>query len=279
MRLPLLGGLILAAVFAWFSPLKAQESVNFAANPEFGNDNLNAVLFRPASGRGPFPAIVMLHGCGGLGNSRGLNPRHRDWGERMAAQGYIVLMPDSFGSRGLGSQCRESERTVRASRERVADARAALAYLLGRQDVRPSEIALLGWSNGGSTVLSAVQPRHRPQGQDFRAAVAFYPGCRLAAASTKWSTRLPLLILMGEADDWTPAAPCKELAGKFPGKITYHGYPGAYHDFDHPDLKLTRRKGLAFSGSGDGTAHVGTDPAARADALARVPAWLKQEMR
>lgn len=36
------------------------------------------------------------------------------------------------------------------------------------------------------------------------------------------------------------------------------------------------RTGLAFSADGSGRAHSGTHPAARADALKRVPEWLKR---
>ena len=59
--------------------------------------------------------------------------------------------------------------------------------------------------------------------------------------------------------------------------MTYQAYPRAYHDFDHPQLKLRVHHGLAYSGDGSGTAHTGTDPAARADATARVPAFSPAE--
>src|SRR5262245_32057076 len=66
-----------------------------------GETTLKAVLFRPA-GPGPFPAVVGLHGCGGLVNRAGtLGARYRDWAERLVGAGFVVLYPDSFGSRGL----------------------------------------------------------------------------------------------------------------------------------------------------------------------------------
>ena len=95
--------------------------------------------------------------------------------------------------------------------------------------------------------------------------------------SGRWRARLPLLILIGAADDWTPAPPCQALAaaGAAAGdRVSITVYPGAYHDFDHPNLPVRVVKGLAFAGSGNGTAHTGTDPAAREDALKRVPAFL-----
>src|SRR3954453_6755613 len=105
-----------------------------AANPELveipqkeGSSPLKAMLFRP-EGQGPFPAVVALHNCTGLNNSGGtLGSRYRDWGERLAKNGYVVLMPDSNSSRGAGSQCATRSRSIRADRERVADADAARA--------------------------------------------------------------------------------------------------------------------------------------------------------
>jgi dienelactone hydrolase len=240
---------------------------------------LDGVIYRPA-GPGPFPAVVALHGCGGLWNRHGApSARHADWGERLAAQGFLVVLPDSFSSRGLGSQCGVTERSVRASRERVSDAHAVRRWLQARADVKPAAISLMGWSNGGSTVLGAMRAdRAVADGRpDFAGAVAFYPGCRAAFENPKYRLRRPLLILMGSEDDWTPLGPCEGLVTAARGRgepADIVVYPGAVHDFDHPSLRHRQREGLAFSAGGDGKARVGTDPEARADALARVPRFL-----
>jgi dienelactone hydrolase len=257
------------------SAASAAETVNFPGT----EITLKAVLHRPA-GAGPFPAVVALHGCAGLYEKSGsLSPRHADWAERLAGKGLLVLFPDSFGSRGSESQCTTNDRVTSPSKERVEDAMAARSYLQSRSDVKADAISLLGWSNGGSTVLYAVQRQHRPRDSrpDFAKAVAFYPGCRAPAEHGSWHTRLPLMILIGAADDWTPPAPCQALADSAaaanePVSITV--YPGAYHDFDHPNLPLHTLDGLAFTASNNGRAHTGTNPAARQDALVRVPAFL-----
>ena len=262
-------------------PLAAQERVEIPA----GEDKpLKGILFRP-DGPGPFPAVVALHGCGGLTNSSGaIGARHADWGRRLAQSGYLVLFPDSFGSRGLGSQCVVRDRSVRPGRERVADAVFAKIWLQERRDVLAGKISLLGWSNGGSTLLWAIAQSRKPRDDrpDFNAAVAFYPGCRLIAQSAErgdWVGRLPLLLLIGEADTWTPAEPCKQLitaiksSGREASIVTY---PNAMHEFDHPDRKPTRRTGLAFTGDDSGEAIVATDPEARADAIRRVPQFLNR---
>jgi dienelactone hydrolase len=229
-------------------------------------------------GEGRHPAVVALHGCAGLEDKKGApSARHDDWGRRLSALGYVVLFPDSYASRGLGPQCKNEERELSPSRERVADAAAALRFLAARPDVDAKAVSLLGWSNGGSTALYAVEPKNAPQGVDFARAIAFYPGCRLPLESGRWRSRLPLLVLIGAADDWTPAAPCQELVDQAKAaseQVEIVVYPAAYHDFDHPDLRVHKITGLAFTGSGSSSAHTGTNPEAREDAIKRVAAFL-----
>ena len=257
---------------------QAPESVSIPAGDTDEPATLDARMFKP-QGQGPFPAIVAMHGCSGLWSSKKtteLSPRHADWGRRLSALGYVVIFPDSYGSRDLGPQCKNDDREVEPYRERVEDANAALRYLQTLPYVKPAAIILLGWSNGGSTVLYAVRAKDtpKPDAPDFRAAVAFYPGCSAIARKSNWSPRMPLLILMGEADDWTPAKPCKTLAAASPDSVKLILYPGAYHDFDNEAQKLHELHGLAFTANDDGVAHAGLNPAARAAALRDVPAFL-----
>ena len=57
-----------------------------------------------------------------------------------------------------------------------------------------------------------------------------------------------------------------------PGEIIV--YPGAHHDFDRANTPLRVRTGLVRTDDPSGVAHGGTNPAARSDALKRVPEWL-----
>jgi dienelactone hydrolase len=238
------------------------ETVHFA-----GPDGvtLTAQLFRPQGTPQP-PSIVALHGCGGSFPSR-----DAQWAETLTRGGHVVLFPDSFGSRGLGSQCTTKQRTVTPSGLRRQDAFAAASWLAVQPGVPVGGIALLGWSNGASTVLAAARVAQDQPAGLLVAFVAFYPGCSTRTTDYRPSARM--LILMGESDDWTPIAPCRRLASRDPREITLIGYPGAYHDFDAPNERLRLRHNLAATP--DGTAHVGTDPAARADALVRVPEFLE----
>ena len=231
--------------------------------------SLRAALVRPA-GAARAPAVIGLHGCDGPNP-----PRDGVWASELAGRGHIVLLVDSFGSRGSGPVCREANRAITASGARRADAVAAARWLSAQPGVPEGGVVLMGWSNGASTVLAAARRRGDEPAELFRGFVAFYPGCQAALASPNYSPSAPMLLLIGESDDWTPAAPCRDLAARFPGQIQFVSYPGAWHGFDVLGRPVRELRGLAYTAKGNGVAHAGTDPAARADALARVPAFIE----
>jgi len=187
------------------------------------------------------PAIVLLHGCGGAYGRKGeLSERMQDYSRLLNAEGWHVLVLDSLTPRGERELCTQKIGTRAITMtERRRDALGALQWLAARPDVDASRLALLGWSNGGSTVLASTNLNHaevkaatlRP-----RAAVAFYPGCE-ADQKRGYAPTAPLLMLTGAADDWTPAAPCDALAREAqpsssiaPPKSV--SYAGAFHGFD-----------------------------------------------
>jgi dienelactone hydrolase len=87
------GATALGAMLTAIVGAAAFETVEIPA----GDFALRAAVLRPA-GAGPFPVVVGLHGCGGLGNRRAMvEPRLADWGQRLVAAGYAVVFPDSFG--------------------------------------------------------------------------------------------------------------------------------------------------------------------------------------
>lgn len=249
---------------------------------------LTGVLFTHASGVPTRrPAIVLLHGCGGMNNERGaLAARHRDWAERFARWGFVALALDSFGPRGLGPICELTDRPIQPWNERSADAHAALGYLAGRSDVDPAAVFVLGWSHGGSTVMGVVRPDapgRAAAGPHFRAAIAFYPGCSRPLRQRAYQPTVPLLILHGEADDWVPAAPCVELARWLQARrlpVQAVTYPGAHHGFDAPggEVRLLPRVHNPAMPGGRG-AHVGPDPQARRLAIDEVRHFVDLQLR
>jgi dienelactone hydrolase len=267
--------LALAAFAAKAAPLPAPHQVDIPAS----NLTLHAQLFKP-EGNGPFPTVIALHGCGGLpGHSEPVLPRYRDWAEQFVRTGHAVLLPDSYGSRELGPQCRvrERERHVLARKERVADINAARQWLLQQPWVAHDRISLIGWANGASALLWAVRPQLLSHGSepDFRSAIAFYPDCRLSSG-LGWSARVPTLLLIGAKDDVSSPPACRQMVDGARGRSALTRivvYPDAYHDFDRANLPVH-----AIAGTADAAApehgHIGTDADARTDAEKRVAEWL-----
>lgn len=266
---------------------KAQDRVTF---PSLDADltggeatALDGYLYRPP-GEGPFPAVVALHGCGGLfaPGTRRINSRHRDWAERLSGLGYVVLFPDSLNPRGVSQVCTSRDPPVWPGRHRVRDAYGALAYLRDQPFVAGDRIGAMGWSHGGSTALwvasRAAAARRAGETGRFKVAIAFYPGCRDAERSS-WRAAIPVHVLAGEADDWTPAEVCRKLAERARAEgdfVEFVSYSGAPHGFDAPNQPISTRTGV-FTPTG--TATVGTEPAARADAIRRVPEIFARALR
>ena len=268
-----IAGLTLLVVGPLTRAAPAPQQVDIASS----SGTLRAELYKP-EGDGPFPTVIALHGCGGLaGHSEPVLPRYRDWAEQLVKSGRAVLLPDSYGSRGLGPQCRVKERRLTARRERVADILAARQWLMQQPWVAHDRISLMGWANGASALLWAVRPQLSRRGlePDFRSAIAFYPNCQLSAG-LGWSARVPTLLLIGAKDDVSSPPACRQMIDGARGRSALTRivvYPGAYHDFDRANLPLQ-----AAATSSDAAApergHLGSDPDARADSEKLVAEWL-----
>jgi dienelactone hydrolase len=248
---------LLVAILLLVLPVEAMaESVRFpsvaVANSPAGPE-ITGVLQRPA-GAGPFPAIVLAHTCAGVQAHTAI------WGERLADWGYVVLAPDSFGPRGVTSVC--SKGTIVSATARVADIAGAIDYLNAQPFVRRGDIGLIGHSHGGWTTMRAVQKRFGLAERGLKAAVAYYPSCSVAFDT---DVAVPLLILIGDKDDWTPADNCRRMqAAGFtqPALVEAVYYPDAYHSFDS---KVRARSVYGH--------HLGYDPVAAPDAEARTKAF------
>ena len=273
-----------AALLLWSVGAHAQETVHFPSLD--GSTQLDGYLYR-AAGQGRRPAVVGLHGCSGMFSraTGAISPIYREWAAELNRHGYVFLLVDSFRPRNQGEMCSTLGFELEVYRARPKDAYGALWYLQSQPFVRGDRIALAGWSQGGGATLFSIgnrslgRPATLPQG-DFRAAVAFYPGsCNIERQPSDWTSQIPLLVLMGAEDVWTPLAPCKTFLDGAVGRgasIETQIYPGAYHAFDAPNLN--RLELPAYRTRAGVVPIVGTDPAARQDALARVPAFLARHL-
>lgn len=232
------------------------------------------------------PAVVLLHGCGGMFNRQGaLAERYTRMAAFLNQRGVHALVLDSLRPRGEADLCTQkvgSRRITMVQRRR--DVFGALRWLSVQPGVDAQRLGLLGWSNGGSTVLASINLKHREVAEAGIApafkvafAVAFYPGCESDLARS-FAPSAPLLMLLGEADDWTAAAPCKALAaaaetGAAPAPL-WQAYEGAYHGFDGTDAVRLRRDVPGGVNPGQGV-HVGGNDTARAASWLRLEEFLR----
>ncbi|HVO88867.1 MAG TPA: dienelactone hydrolase family protein [Casimicrobiaceae bacterium] len=262
--------------------------------------SLRGVLLVPQgpAPAGGFPALVALHGCGGMysairGHEQELAQRLALRAKRYVKQGYVVLFPDSFGSRGMREVCTlpRGSPTITIAQRRL-DALGALAWLARRDDVAHDRIVLIGWSHGGSTALQAsnlgdaavARFAGAVQGPAFfRAVIAFYPGCKVPLQNAaRWKPAAPTRVYIGALDDWTAPEPCVawgEAMRQHDGNdVQVKVYPGAHHGFDSPLGSVVHRTDVPNGVHPGQGVHVGAEPAAREAANADVDAFLRARM-
>ena len=241
----------------------AEESVRYP-NVVLPGANLQPVTVRAEihrpPGSGAFPAIIVLHGCGGR------DAHHQRWAERLVSWGYVAVVVDSFAARGFGNVCKET--TAVTPEMRVSDIYGTVEYLRKLPYVAKDRIGLIGFSHGAWTIMKAVQERNQLKLFGVRAAVAYYPYCNPKLDS---KIDVPLLILMGEDDDWTPASLCRELQPdeglKKAAPVEMVFYPGAHHGFDRPQ-GITETSGWSVGG-GVKKHTIGGNPKAAEDSFKR----------
>ena len=223
-------------------------------------------LNKPA-GPGPYPAVVLLHGCAGI------RPAHERWASVLTEQGHVTLLLDSFGPRNASSVCKDYLGIV-SPNHRALDAHGALAYLQGLPFVDRARIGVVGWSHGGNSALAAVNSAgitaRLPE--RFQASIAFYPYCHGGG-----NFDLPTLILLGEADDWTPVRRCQEFKARSKNggaTIELIAFPGAFHAFDVPEL----HRGRSIEGPNGKTYWIQYNKRAHEDAAKKVKSFLAEHL-
>src|SRR4051812_7602884 len=168
---------------AWAAPLERVEfdsaTQRLVSGGLIRGDRIQGYLARP-DGAGPFPAVVVLHGCAGMHDTT-----KQKLADDLVAWGYVVLLVDSYATRRIDHACTSSALAMFFRRK--PDAYGALVFLAGQNFVDPRRVAAVGFSAGAWVSLfvaetNAFELFDPPSNLRFRAAAAFYPPCREAAA-------------------------------------------------------------------------------------------------
>jgi dienelactone hydrolase len=240
----------LIAALAFGAPARAANMLLVPATAS--SPPIPIYVVRPP-GNGPFPAVLLLHGCGGFDGYLAVGA------DRLAARGYVGVALDSLAPHGMTTACNGN-----SDGDEAGAARAALAWLRKQPFVVPDRLGVIGFSMGADAALTLIDTPGSPAPAGLRAAAIYYPSCE----DRDGLVSVPLDIFDGDADKIAPSAPCAAMAhaGAAAGKpITITTYPGATHGFDVPGPDRT------FFG-----APIHYDAAASADAARQIFAFLQR---
>lgn len=191
-------------------------------------------------GEGPFPVVLAFPGCSGVS----LNGTETDAGRpgdegdrlfrrhysRMAVRlqqaGFMVLLVDYLTADGVHNTCGWEIHPKRVG-EYVNE---AISFVKTIPNIDTTKINIIGWSHGGEGVLAwLTKLQKEPDG--VKSVVAVYPGC---SSSSPWKSSLPVLMILGEADDIALPNICSSLIQSLINKsnVRVISYPNARHGFD-----------------------------------------------
>lgn len=195
--------------------------------------------------------VVMLHGCAGVYSYSKPNSSYSnlqkifvEWGSRLSAAGYSALLIDSYTARGAPqNQCGNGVAGTDEVVDRAFDAIAGFHTLSETPGYRvdPARVAVLGWSQGGSTAMSVLEISTWPA--VFKLGIAFYPACGLKNAyggisASTYAPYSPLHLLFGTADAFFTNGYCQTRRQRAVGLgavefMPIWAYADANHSFDY----------------------------------------------
>jgi dienelactone hydrolase len=249
----LIGALGLCLVHAWATaqPLNEAGLARALKGPDlkFPDEAQELSFFSPLTmaiykptGAGPFPAIVLVHTCGGL------REELRDWTKLALGHGYVVFVIDSLSQRGVSPQQGCNAATWVSPGRGAKDAFQAREHLRKFPFVDQDRVALVGFSWGAMVGLfvSSGAIASQLSSSRYAAVVGLYPICyfpgRGQFPKVEWlrpEVDKPLLVLMGEQDNEAPPDECVPRLEKLAQKgapVEWHVFPATTHCWDCSSL-------------------------------------------
>lgn len=218
-------------------------------NGEHGRETIVAgELLLPPGTAAKFPAVILVHGSGGVG------PNVEHWADDLNAIGVAAFVLDSFSGRGIVSTV--ADQTQLAHVAMMVDAYRALDRLAHHPRIDASRIAIMGFSKGAVPAVYSSSERfskaYGPKDAQFAAHIGLYTPCYVSYRDEDKTTGKPIRMFHGLADDWVPAGPCHAYVDKLKKAnvdVVMTEFPGAYHAYDVyrpatmkvPNAKTARR--------------------------------------
>ena len=230
-------------------------------------------------GKGPFPVIIAVPGCSGVSfngietdsgrpgdeGDRLFRRHYPRMAKRLQEAGYLVLLIDYLTAEGVLNTCGWEIHPKRVG-EYIKE---AISFVKTIPNADSARINVIGWSHGGQGVLEwLANLDEEPNG--VLSAVTVYPGC---SGSNPWESSLPILMILGEADDIALPSVCNSLIKSLPkqANIKVLSYPEARHGFDMTEGPTVLSVGNGLS--------VGRNPKAGDDAWQEILKFLSKKLQ
>jgi len=190
----------------------------------------------PKPGTDKLPAVILVHGSGGI------SALHDRWVQEINSVGVAAFILDSFSGRNIGNTI--TDQSQLSTLGMMVDAYRALGTLAQHPRIDPSRIAVMGFSKGAVAAVYSSNERFRhlygPPNVEFAAHVGLYTPCNPTYRDDDKVTGKPIRLFHGIADDWVPIEPCRAYVDRLKKSgtdVALTEYPGAYHAYDAFFLK------------------------------------------
>jgi len=190
------------------------------------------VLRFPQGASGRLPAVILLHGSGGVSGS------HELWSKHFNEMGIASFLIDSFSARGLTST--SADQALLGRFNMILDAYRGADVIGAHPRIDPARIAVIGFSRGGQSALYSSLRRFQQAWAPrvtFAAHIPLYASCNPTLIGDTDVSAVPIRQFHGAADDYVPVAPCRayferlRAAGR-DAQLTE--FAGAHHSYDNP---------------------------------------------
>lgn len=187
--------------------------------------HVEGIMFWPQA-KETFPGLVVLHEWWGL------NSQIKDLANRLACEGYVVLVPNLYGRQGgmvtANADVAETLMNRVSEKDLLQDINSCCEFLNTREHVKRNVHGVVGYGMGGSLAIQFACQRRR-----LRAAVAFYGKVPSSSDGLK-DLYCPLLYHQAGTDEWVSPEEIGRLrqAGKdYQKHIEIKTYASARHAF------------------------------------------------
>lgn len=282
-------------------PTQTLTGEEFLKETSKGQSHLLAAELRiPQGQKAKFPAVVLVHGSGGVNGSMDL------WVHALNGAGIATLVLDTFSGRGITSTVQDQ--TLLHSLAMMVDSYRALDLLAKHPRIDASKISIMGFSKGAVASVFSASTRFKAMyggSAKFASHIGLYTPCNTRFIGDTEVTGSPMRFFHGTSDDYVNVVPCRAYVATLKSKgvdITLTEFPNTQHGYDSPLVPeklavptaqstrncqfIEKSKGELFNAQSDAHfnyndpcvalgAHVGHNPDATAKTVKSVVAFLQ----